>query len=73
VLTLVVGPEFTLADIVFEAASAQGTVGLSSNLTAPDMPVVAEVVFILQMWLGRLEIFPVLVLLRALFFGARRR
>jgi trk system potassium uptake protein TrkH len=47
-------------------------VGLSSNLTAPDMPVVAEVVFILQMWLGRLEIFPVLVLVRALFVGARR-
>jgi trk system potassium uptake protein TrkH len=72
VLSLVAGPEFTLADVIFEAASAQGTVGLSSNLTAPDMPVVAEVVFILQMWLGRLEIFPVLVLVRALFVGARR-
>jgi trk system potassium uptake protein TrkH len=60
------GPDFTLADAVFEAASAQGTVGLSSGITAPEMPVVIELVFILQMWAGRLEIFPVIVLLRGL-------
>jgi trk system potassium uptake protein TrkH len=73
VMALALGPEFTLADIVFEAVSAQSTVGLSSNITAPDMPAVVEVVFILQMWLGRLEVFPVVVLFRALVFGARRR
>lgn len=71
VMAVALGPEFTLADIVFEAASAQGTVGLSSNITAPEMPIVVEVVFILQMWLGRLEIFPVLALFRVLLFGIR--
>ena len=73
ILSLVVGPEFTLADIIFEAASAQGTVGLSSNITSPDMPRIVEIVFILQMWIGRLEIFPVLVLFRVLIRGFRTR
>jgi trk system potassium uptake protein TrkH len=60
------GPGFTLADAIFEAASAQGTVGLSSGITDPSMPVGIEVAYILQMWIGRLEIFPVIVLLSAL-------
>jgi trk system potassium uptake protein len=72
-MAAVLGPEFTLGDIVFEAVSVQAGVGLSSNITSPEMPASIEVVFILQMWLGRLEIFPVLVLLRALLFGMRAR
>lgn len=59
--------EFTLANIIFEAASAQDTVGLSTGLTGPDMPRSVELTFILQMWLGRLEIIPVVVFVRALF------
>nr|WP_235271263.1 potassium transporter TrkG [Halorubrum saccharovorum] len=31
------------------------------------MPVVAELLFIIQMWMGRLEIIPVLVLISSLF------
>lgn len=73
IVSTALGPDVTLADVIFEAASAQGTVGLSSNITGPEMPVAVEVLFIVQMWLGRLEIFPVLVLLRALFVGIRRR
>jgi trk system potassium uptake protein TrkH len=73
IMTAVLGPEFTLADIIFEAASAQSTVGLSSDITGPSMSVIVEVLFIVQMWLGRLEIFPVLILFHALFFGIRRR
>jgi trk system potassium uptake protein TrkH len=62
-----------LADIIFESASAQATVGLSSDITGPAMPAVAEIVLIIQMWIGRLEIFPVLILIHALFFGIRRK
>ena len=47
-------------------ATAQGTVGLSSGLTGPEMPVVGEILFILQMWMGRLEIIPVLVLINTI-------
>ncbi len=60
------GPNFTLADAIFESVSAQSTVGLSSGITDPGMPAVIELVFIMQMWVGRLEIFPVIVLLLAL-------
>lgn len=66
VLLAVIPGEFTLADAIFEVATAQGTVGLSSGITGPTMPVVAELLFILQMWMGRLEIIPVLVLITSL-------
>ena len=58
---------FTLADAIFEVATAQGTVGLSSGITGPNMPMLAEVLFIFQMWVGRLEIIPVLVLINTIF------
>jgi len=64
-LLAVLPSEFTLADAIFEVATAQGTVGLSSGITGPSMPVLAEVLFIIQMWMGRLEIIPVLVLINS--------
>ncbi len=67
------GPAFTLADVIFECVSAQSTVGLSSGITDPGMPAAIELVFILQMWVGRLEIFPVIILLRALLAWTVRR
>jgi len=67
ILVAVLPAEFTLADAIFEVATAQGTVGLSSGVTGPEMPVVGEVLFIFQMWIGRLEIIPVLVLIRTIF------
>jgi trk system potassium uptake protein TrkH len=67
VLLAVLPSEFTLADAIFEVATAQGTVGLSSGITGPGMPVVAEILFIIQMWMGRLEIIPVLVLITSIF------
>jgi trk system potassium uptake protein len=65
--------EFTLADAIFESVSAQGTVGLSTGITHPTMPRVVEVIFIIQMWVGRLEIFPVLVLTHAMLRRMARR
>jgi trk system potassium uptake protein len=68
-----VGPEYTLADAMFETMSAQTGTGLSTGITEPGMPAAVEVTFILQMWIGRLEIFPVIILLRAVFVWHRRR
>ncbi|MFB6077438.1 MAG: TrkH family potassium uptake protein, partial [Halarchaeum sp.] len=72
VLLLVVptGPGgFALENVVFEVASAQGNVGLSAGITGPGMPTAAKLVFLLNMWVGRLEIIPVLVTLRGALRG----
>jgi trk system potassium uptake protein TrkH len=69
VLLLSVPAEFSLADVLFEVASAQGNVGLSTGITGPTMPTPAKVVFLFNMWIGRLEIIPVAVLFRSLLFG----
>jgi len=69
VLVNVAGPEFGYADALFEVASAQGNVGLSSGITGPTMSPVAEAMFVLNMWIGRLEIIPVLVFVRAGLYG----
>jgi len=69
VLVNVAGPEFGYADALFEVASAQGNVGLSSGITGPNMSPVAEAMFLLNMWIGRLEIIPVLVFVRAAVWG----
>jgi len=58
---------YALENVVFEVASAQGNVGLSSGITGPSMPDLAKVMFMFNMWIGRLEIIPVLVTLRAIF------
>ena len=70
VLLLTVDPSFTLENAIFEVASAQGNVGLSTGITGPGMPMPAKVMFLFNMWIGRLEIIPVLVLLRGIFKSA---
>ena len=65
------GEGFTMSDALFESASAQGTVGLSSGITGPSMSPILEVTYIFQMWAGRLEIIPILVLFRTLIWGAK--
>ncbi|NJN25241.1 MAG: TrkH family potassium uptake protein [Cyclobacteriaceae bacterium] len=54
--------EYTLQQILFESASAFGNVGLSSGITGPDMLPIAKVLMIVLMYLGRLELLPLLVL-----------
>ncbi|MFA9429805.1 TrkH family potassium uptake protein [Egicoccus sp. AB-alg2] len=47
--------EWDVTETIFESVSATANVGLSVGITGPDMPKLLQVVFILQMWLGRLE------------------
>ena len=47
----------------FESVSAAGNVGLSCGITSPTMPPVLKVVYIAQMWVGRLEFISVFALL----------
>ncbi|MDY6817821.1 MAG: TrkH family potassium uptake protein [Halobacteriales archaeon] len=61
--------QFGYADVLFEVASAQGNVGLSTGITGPSMSPLAESMLVLNMWIGRLEIIPVLVFVRAALYG----
>ncbi len=60
-------PQFDLSDVMFEVASAQGNVGLSTGIVAPDSHVLTKTILIFNMWIGRLEIIPVLMLIRKVF------
>lgn len=71
ITTFYTGSGFDFSDALFESASAQATVGLSSGITDPSMHPLLEIVYIFQMWAGRLEILPVFALIRAIFFGTR--
>jgi trk system potassium uptake protein len=63
--------DYTLGKVIFEVCSAQGNVGLSSGITSISMNSTAKAMLIINMWIGRLEIIPVIVLVRSLF-GIRR-
>lgn len=64
---------FTPQDAFFESASAIGTVGLSSGITDAGLPTWIKLLLSFEMWAGRLEILPVLVLLYPGTWKSRRR
>ncbi|MCL2687060.1 MAG: TrkH family potassium uptake protein [Methanobrevibacter sp.] len=51
---------------LFDIVSAQGNVGLSTGIMNNSLPDIAKLVVIFNMWIGRLEIIPVLVLLKSI-------
>jgi trk system potassium uptake protein len=71
VLLHTVSPQYTLSDVIFEVASAQGNVGLSAGITGPTMSTLAKLTLCFNMWIGRLEIIPILMFLRFLFLGVQ--
>ena len=60
---------YSITDIVFEVVSAFSTCGTSTGYVSPDMPIISKWIFIGVMWLGRLEVIPVVMLFIALFRG----
>jgi trk system potassium uptake protein TrkH len=57
---------FSLTEVVFEVVSAFSTSGMSTGYVSPDMPVISKWIFIGVMWMGRLEVIPVVMLFIAL-------
>jgi len=57
---------------LFEIVSAQGNVGLNTGIANAALPLYAKLVVIFNMWIGRLEIIPVLILIRSVFEVFRR-
>lgn len=54
----------SLQAVLFEVASAQANVGLSSGVMSADQSPIVKAVLMVNMWVGRLTIIPVLVLVR---------
>ncbi|PSQ48096.1 potassium transporter Trk, partial [Halobacteriales archaeon SW_7_65_23] len=67
VLLRVLSPVHPLEYVIFDVMSAQSNVGLDSGITGPTMPDTAKAMLIISMWVGRLEIIPVVVLLGSIF------
>jgi trk system potassium uptake protein TrkH len=61
IIVLIYYPD--ISRVIFEVASALSNVGLSSGILTPDSPAVVKIVFIINFWMGRLEIWPVLLLI----------
>jgi trk system potassium uptake protein TrkH len=59
-----------LQEALFESVSASANVGLSVGVTDPSMPILLELVYMLQMWAGRLEFVAVFSLLGFLYAWA---
>jgi trk system potassium uptake protein TrkH len=59
-----------LTDLIFDIVSALSSCGISSGYVNPTMPLLSKWVFIVVMWVGRLEVIPVFVLLAGLIRGS---
>ncbi len=64
---------FGLTNSLFDSVSALGTVGLSSGVTSASLPVFLKIILIIDMWAGRLEILPVLVVFYPAVWISKRR
>jgi trk system potassium uptake protein TrkH len=62
-----------LSLVVTEVSSALSNVGLSTGISDASLPWFGKLGLIVVMWLGRLEIVPVLVVSAALMLGLKRR
>jgi trk system potassium uptake protein len=65
--------EFDITQTLFESVSIGSNIGISIGVVSPEMPRVLQLVYIVQMWLGRLEFVAVFVLLGYLVALARGR
>ena len=65
--------DYDITQTLFESVSAAANMGLSIGVTAPDMPRGLMVVYLIQMWLGRLEFVAVFAMLGYFVSLARGR
>lgn len=66
IIVLLLTTSGSLDNVIFEVCSAQGNVGLSTGITSAGMDPVAKIMLIINMLIGRLEIIPIIVLLRSI-------
>lgn len=61
--------DFNIHEVVFEEVSAMSNVGLGLGYMVQSSPLPIKWIFIMLMWIGRLEIIPVLILFTGLIRG----
>jgi trk system potassium uptake protein len=62
-----------IGQVMFEVASAVGNVGLGSGLMTATSPPITKIVFIIDFWVGRLEIWPILLFLAVIIRSSVRK
>ena len=60
-----------LQQALFESVSASATIGLSVGVTDPSMPALLQIVYMLQMWAGRLEFLALFSLIGFVYAAVR--
>lgn len=79
ILTFIIGTiggmlsGFSFAEAGFESASVTGNVGLSIGVTSPAMPAILKIIYIVSMWVARLEFVSILALGAYLIARAKGR
>lgn len=68
IIGVICGYPFTLS--LFESASTTSGTGFSCGITSSSMPIVMKVVYIVEMWAGRLEFISIFAIIS--LFGRRR-
>jgi trk system potassium uptake protein TrkH len=58
---------YDTSTILFEIVSAMSNVGISTGFTSPGMGDPVKLCFIITMWVGRLEVVPVIALITGIF------
>jgi len=64
--------DFPIITSFYEVTSAIGTVGLSSGITSAAINPVLKIVLCVDMWLGRIEILPILYFIRYIYSNKKR-
>jgi trk system potassium uptake protein TrkH len=64
---------YPIGEALFESISATANVGLSTGITNPAMPAGLKIVYILQMWAGRLEFIALFALVASVIAAFRRK
>jgi len=74
IISLHIAPtDFSVHQVVFDEVSAMSNVGIGVGYMTPGSPIPIKWIFILLMWVGRLEIIPVLILIMGLVRGFEAR
>jgi len=62
-------PTVDTSNVIFEIVTASCNNGISTGFAGPDLTPYSKVAFIFVMWIGRLEVLPVIVFFMAIFRG----